>query len=447
MTKPTQPQESTAKRVCALDLIARSPWAIEATALETLRAVALRENESVEALEARYGQPLLNTRTVSTHGAVAVIPIAGPIFRYANMFTKVSGATSLDILAKDFTAAIDSAEVSSVVLSIDSPGGQVTGIAEFAKLVSGAKKPVVAYVDGSALSAAYWIAAACSKVVISQNGQAGSVGAILSVDTRREIGVEEIVSSQSPNKRPDVTTDSGKAQIQSIVDAHAKVFIESVAAFRRMTPAAVMRDWNGGGVFVGADAVSLGLGDSVGSLEELLSDLNTKPAPTRSTMSQTAAVDHVPAMAMEDFSALYSPASTEPAITPQSISPAIDAAVAEVASLVEAGTRDGFVTWCGKSIQDLQSKVAAKHSIQANTIPPGVLLSWARSMASGWAKGVSDERARLLGIDNVKKLLGGYHADLVRQAQETGLTAGQLGTLICEGKGAQLRRVGVTTIR
>lgn len=270
------------RRASALDLVAATPWAIQPDMLDTIRSIALRENESVEAVEARLGRPLQNARAVTLRGDVAIIPVTGPIFRYANLMTEISGATSIDILAKDFNAALSDPSVKSIVLNLDSPGGQVTGIADFAAMVRAADKPVVAFIDGMAASAGYWIAAAASQVVISKSGMAGNVGAVFTMDTRKDPNKAEIVSAQSPNKRPDVTTGEGMALMQEMVDAHAQVFIDDVAAFRGMTSEAVISDWNGGAVFIGAQAVQRGMADSVGTIEEVIAGLagkqQSKPA-------------------------------------------------------------------------------------------------------------------------------------------------------------------------
>lgn len=266
-------------KASAFDLVAATPWAIDPAMLDTIAAIARREGDGVEAVEARLGRPLQNARKTTLRGSVAVVPITGPIFRYANMFTEISGATSIDVLAKDFTTALDDSAVSAIVLDINSPGGQVTGISEFASMVKGASKPVVAYVDGMAASAAYWIAAAASQIVMAKNAMAGNVGAVLSLDTRKDPSKAEIVSSQSPNKRPDVGTDAGRAQLQALVDAQAQVFIDDVASYRGKAAAAVIADWNGGAVFIAADAVRVGMADRTGTLEEVIAGLAGKQQP------------------------------------------------------------------------------------------------------------------------------------------------------------------------
>ena len=288
----TAPETPVSRRASAFDLVAATPWAIEPSMLDTIRSIALRENESVEAVESRLGRPLQNARAVTLRGDVAVIPVTGPIFRYANLMTEISGATSIDILAKDFNAALDDPAVKSIVLNLDSPGGQVTGIADFAAMVRAAHKPVVAFIDGMAASAGYWIAAAASQVVISKSGMAGNVGAVFTMDTRKDPNKAEIVSAQSPNKRPDVTTGEGMALMQEMVNAHAQVFIDDVAAFRGMTSESVISDWNGGAVFIGAQAVERGMVDSVGTMEEVIAGL------AGMQQSKPATLNHVKGTAM-----------------------------------------------------------------------------------------------------------------------------------------------------
>jgi len=298
--KPAEEAGRVPHRVSAIDLVAATPWAIEPSMLDTIRAIALRENEPVEALEARLGRPLQNTRKVTLRGDVAVVPVAGPIFRYANLMTELSGATSLDMLAKDFTTALDDPNVSAIVLDINSPGGQVTGVADFAAMVRGASKPVVAFVDMAA-SAGYWIAAAASEVVVSKNGMAGNVGAVLTLDLRKDPSKAEIVSSQSPNKRPDASTDAGRAQMQSMVDAHAQVFIDDVAGFRGLSADAVVSDWGGGAVLIGATAVAKGMADRVGTLEEVIAGLAGKQQPKPAPFQTTG----VKAMTLEELRAAH----------------------------------------------------------------------------------------------------------------------------------------------
>ena len=260
-------------RVSAIDLIARQPWAIQSEMLETIISIARGDNESPEAVAAKLGRPLQNTRTVSMRGDVAIVPVTGPIFRYANLFTEISGATSLSQLSNDFNAALDDPAVSSIVLEIDSPGGQAAGIAEFAHMVRNSDKPVTAYVDGMGASAAYWIAAAADDLVINKTAMVGSIGAIFGVSKNAESDVVEFVSTQSPMKRPDPESDEGRTELQQFIDALAQVFIEDVAIYRDVSVETVLSDFGKGGVRLGEEAVKLGMADRVSTLEEVIAGM------------------------------------------------------------------------------------------------------------------------------------------------------------------------------
>lgn len=268
----------------ALDLIIDTPWALRAEALEQLLVIAARANEAPEAVAARLGRPLNNARTVTMRGDTAIIPITGPIFRRANLFTEVSGATSVEILAQDLeTAALDES-IARIVLEIDSPGGQATGIADLAAMIRDASqiKPIVAYVDGMAASAAYWLAAAATSIVTSPTGLLGSIGVVGSYQPEKD-GPIKIISSISPLKQATPDTEAGRVEAQRVVDELAAIFVADVARYRGTTSATVAKDFGRGGVLVGAAAVAAGMADGVASFESLFTSSPSELSPRRVT--------------------------------------------------------------------------------------------------------------------------------------------------------------------
>lgn len=252
------------------------PWAITESALNNILTIASRENESIEAVSARLGRELDNSYVSEIRDGVAIIPVIGPLFRYANLFTAISGASSYEILAKDFMAALEDPEVKGIVLDIDSPGGEVNGCAELASMIFEARgtKPIIAYASGDAASGAYWIASACDEVIVSETSSLGSIGVVAVYRGAKGENTVEIVSSQSPYKRLDPDSDEGKARLQSRTDDLAAVFIESISRHRGVDPPTVIRDFGGGDVFIGKHAVTHGLADKVGSLEKTISNIN-----------------------------------------------------------------------------------------------------------------------------------------------------------------------------
>jgi signal peptide peptidase SppA len=264
---------------------AGEPWAITETALNNILTIASRQNESIEAVSAKLGRDLDNTYVTEVRDGVAVIPVVGPLFRYANLFTAISGASSYEVLAKDFNSALENPDVHSIVLDIDSPGGEVNGCAEFANMIyeSRGAKPIIAYASGDAASGAYWIASACDQIIASETSLLGSIGVVAVYRDSNDQNVLEIVSSQSPYKRLDPNSEDGKSRLQSRIDDLASVFIDSIAKHRGVDPPTVLKEFGGGDVFVGKNAIRSGLADDIGSLENIIQQQinNQNPANLR----------------------------------------------------------------------------------------------------------------------------------------------------------------------
>jgi ClpP class serine protease len=251
-----------------------APMAITEDHLRLMLSIAARENLDVAAVEAQLGRKLDNTYTVTERNGVAIIPVVGPIFRYSNLFSEISGGASVQLLARDFNAALNNPDVRAILLNIDSPGGEANGISEFADMVYAARgrKPITAYVGGYACSAAYWIASAADEIVASDSAVLGSIGTIAAIpDPAVEHEGEVIfVSSQSPRKHADPTSEQGASDIQAILDAMTDVFMTSVARNRGVSLETVASSYGQGGVFVGGAAVAAGLADRLGSFEQTL---------------------------------------------------------------------------------------------------------------------------------------------------------------------------------
>ena len=275
--------------------ISGEPWAITESALQTILEIAARENESPQAVAAKLGRNLQNTYSVMERDGVAIIPVTGPLFRYANLFTAISGASSYELIARDFTAALENPQIKGIILDIDSPGGEVNGVSELSNMVYAArgKKPVVAYASGDAASGAYWIASAADEIVVSETSALGSIG-VVGVYRGKSTGANsdvEIVSSQSPHKRLDPQTDEGRARLQARIDSMADVFIGAIARNRDVAGEIVQTHYGGGDVMIGARAVEAGLADRVGSLEQLIQELS---GLTKSPPLEGFFVDHSP---------------------------------------------------------------------------------------------------------------------------------------------------------
>lgn len=245
--------------------------------------------ETPEAIAVSYGEPLGEGLRATLRDGVAIIPVTGPLYHYASHYDDVCGCSSYEQIARDFRAALDRPDVASILLEVDSPGGEVAGCFELAEAIydARAEKPITAYVSDLGCSAAYAIASAAGEVVVSKTAVLGSIGVVMTFtdtserDAKSGVRRFEILSSQSPNKRANPNTEDGRAQIQQMLDDLAQVFIEDVARNRGSTVDTVLSDFGQGGVMVGARAVAAGLADRIGSFEGVLAELADASASRR----------------------------------------------------------------------------------------------------------------------------------------------------------------------
>lgn len=259
----------------ALSWAVNRPWAIHEDTIQVLQDLNNRSLD-IDAIQKQLGQPMENTYEVSVRDGIARIPIHGVISRKANLFIRVCGGVSTELLATDFGAAMANPDVKAVVFDIDSPGGEASGINELAKLITSYRgsKPIIAYGSGQVASGAYWIASAADKIVVDETAMLGSIGVVFTA--RKSKGEDEgieIVSSISPKKRLDPATKEGRSELQVLADSLADVFVESVASNRGLEIKDVLSDFGQGGLLIGKSAVDRKMADELGSYESVVQAL------------------------------------------------------------------------------------------------------------------------------------------------------------------------------
>ncbi|MEN5278071.1 S49 family peptidase [Brucella sp. TWI432] len=270
-----------------LEAALSAPWLIVPQNLEDILSIAAREYQwTPEVLEKYRSRPLDRSERATQRDGVAILNVHGALFKRANLFVEMCGATSYDILRRDLQAALDNPSVKAICLNIDSPGGMASGCDELAQAIYEArgKKPITSYVTGMACSAGYWIASAADKIVLSDSSMVGSIGVVMTIPKSGDKGTE-IVSSNAPGKRPDAQTDEGKARIQQVVDDLEAVFISTVARNRGVSEDTVKQKFGSGGVEIGKNAVALGMADKVGQFEQVLADLQKSTSTPSSKIS------------------------------------------------------------------------------------------------------------------------------------------------------------------
>lgn len=231
------------------------------------------------------------TQHVQVVNGIALINLIGPIYPRANVMTSYSGATSIQKYTNEFLMAYNNKDIKGVIQVVDSPGGDVRGIGESAKYINQAvkagRKPVKTYASGYMASAAYYIGSTGQELISERSGMSGSIGVVLS-GTKKDENSFEIVSSVSPNKRPDAFSDEGKSVLQQQVDDLAEIFVSDVAKYRGVDKQTILDNYGKGAVFAGPRAKKHGLVDRVSTLSQVIEEMERDTTTSRMTVGKAA---------------------------------------------------------------------------------------------------------------------------------------------------------------
>ena len=210
-------------------------------------------------------------------GNIAVLDVTSVITPYQNILSMLFGGTNIQQLEASFAKAINDPAVDGVILRIDSPGGLITGVQEFADTVFQArgKKPIVAYSYGNMASAAYWIGSAADKIVAGPTTFQGSIGVAMAVPKSEDSRWVRFVSSNAPKKNISATSEEGREAIQSRIDAMESEFISAVAEHRGVSPETVLSEFGQGDVLPARTAMQVGMTDMVGGFKDALGLVST----------------------------------------------------------------------------------------------------------------------------------------------------------------------------
>lgn len=241
--------------------------------------VAFEEELSTQALEGNDRKMFLQT------GDTAVIRLVGAMQKGTSKF----GGTSTIQARRAIRQALADETVGRVMLSIDSPGGQVPGTAELADTIAEASyhKPIAAYIEDLGASAAYWAGSQAQRITSNRSAEIGSIGvlAVLEDSSGRadRAGVKVHVVSTGPYKGLGVPGSTilpeHLQEVQSRVDTIAEHFFQAVQSGRKLTKAQ-MAAVTDGRVHSAQQAMQLGLSDGIETFDEALAAL-AKMRPRR----------------------------------------------------------------------------------------------------------------------------------------------------------------------
>lgn len=224
-------------------------------------------------------------------GDVAVISLSGPITYKSSWFSYFFGACAIEDLQMQFRAAMAEPAVKTIVFRVNSPGGTIDMVSEFADEIFAARgqgKAIIAVADTAICSAAYWLASQAETIYATRSSQLGAIGVFCERDDisgmLAKAGIVVNIIAHGKNKAQGIETqpmsEDEQANLQAKVDEIGDWFDSAVARGRNVAKSVVLETFGQGDVFRGEQAIKLGLADKKQTFGQVLSRLTKRRVTT-----------------------------------------------------------------------------------------------------------------------------------------------------------------------
>jgi signal peptide peptidase SppA len=245
---------------------------------------------------------------LARHGDVGVLSISGSMVSKETFYNRYVGLCSYQEVRN---AAIVAAESGcrGLLLDIDTNGGSAEGIGELSDFLTYFDKnviPVYSYTGTKMLSAGYWMGCLGRKVFSSAMAVNGSIGVVSAhfsyARMLKEQGIDVTMLRQgefkalgSPYEKLD---DKARADIEARMGKFYDLFLSHVSSHRGIAVPALIETAAEGRVFMGDDAVAVGLVDSITTFDKAVSAVmkavgDRQPQVSVLTPSTYLGVDHM----------------------------------------------------------------------------------------------------------------------------------------------------------
>ncbi len=208
-------------------------------------------------------------------GSVSIVPVKGAIMKQ-----DYCGSPGTKSMLSFLKAADQHSNISGHILEIDSPGGAADAWLDLSEGIKSLNKPVIAWVDGMAASAAFGIASAATEIIAANEmSQIGSIGTYISwrdyksSDEARGIKTIEVYASRSTEKNlefREAANGNTEPLLKNLLDPINEIFLTSVERNRFNKKLNTEKAFTGK-LFLAKEAKSTGLIDSIGSFDYALS--------------------------------------------------------------------------------------------------------------------------------------------------------------------------------
>ncbi|WP_264687479.1 MULTISPECIES: S49 family peptidase [unclassified Wolbachia] len=211
---------------------------------------------------------------------IAIIRIYGVLTKKTEAFDHILDMTSYENIHEEIESALEDKSIETILLDIDSPGGEVNGVFDLADFIyeSRAKKRIIAIANDDAYSAAYAIASSAEKIFLTRTSGVGSIGVIAShidqsrFDEKQGIKYTTIFAGSRKNdlNPHEPMTSESLESLQKEVDRLYEMFVQLIARNRNLSIEAIKS--TEAGLYFGEKAVEIGLADGVTTFFEFINN-------------------------------------------------------------------------------------------------------------------------------------------------------------------------------
>lgn len=200
-------------------------------------------------------------------GVLLVVAAVGrPAIGVIDLPIAISDTETTKKIVRMMDYARDSRDIKGVVLRIDSPGGSAVLVEEIYLALSQlrAAKPVVTTVDRMALSGGYYIGVASDYFYVKPTSFVGNIGVRMGLPDDEEVTEDQITTG--PYK------DMGISRLDAVrmLDLAKEGFVRVVMKERGERLKMAKDEVANGRMYLGLEAVKLGLVDRIGSTSDAL---------------------------------------------------------------------------------------------------------------------------------------------------------------------------------
>lgn len=224
------------------------------------------------------------TRYYELVNGTAFIPVEGTLMQKVAGLDPWSGQCGYNQIERKLNEAMGDPNVRRILLEIDSPGGEVSGcfaLADklFQMTARNGGKPIYAYANEMACSAAYALACVCDKVYMPETGVVGSVGVwvLLAEMTQRlkadgiKVTLRRAGDRKARGGAYEEWDDQALDKIDGWIENTRLIFANVVAQGRDMSVDAVLA--TEGNWYDGDEALKSGFIDGIGPREAVIAAL------------------------------------------------------------------------------------------------------------------------------------------------------------------------------